>query len=58
MNGGEFVRERLMAGECNVLVGVGGLSVDVEVEGTVGVTDDGDIEHCNPIVLLDLFGPL
>ena len=35
-----------------------GLSVDVEVEGTVGVADDGDIKQSDPIVLLNLFGPL
>ena len=43
--------------EWNILISVGGLAVDVEVEGVVGVADDCDVKHGNPAVLFHFFGP-
>ena len=42
----------------DVLVGVGGLAVDVEVECAIRVVDDGDIQHGNFASLLNFFRPL
>ena len=58
MDGGEFVCERLVAGEVNVLVGVCRLAVDVKIERAICVADDCDIEHGYAVVLLDFFSPL
>ena len=47
----------LVAVEWDVLVCVGGLAVDVKVEGAVGIADDCDVKHGYATVLLDFFGP-
>ena len=47
-----------MTVKCNVLVGVCGLAIDVEVERAVRIANDGDIKHSNSSVLLNFFGPL
>ena len=58
MDGGEFVCERLVAGEVNVLVGVCRLAVDVKIERAIRIADDCDIEHGYAVVPLDFFSPL
>ena len=47
-----------MAVEVNILVCVCGLAIDVKIECAVGVVDDGDVQHGDATILLDLFGPL
>ena len=47
-----------MAVEVNILVCVCGLAIDVKIECAVGVVDDGDVQHGDAAILLDLFGPL
>ena len=44
--------------EVDVLVGVCGLAIDVEVERAVRIANDGDIKHSNSSILLNFFGPL
>ena len=58
MDGGEFVRESLVAVKWNVLVGVRGFAIDVKVEGAVGVVDDGDIKHGYASIFFDFLCPL
>ena len=45
MDGGVFVSKWLVAVEWDVLVGVSGFAIDVEVQGAIAVSDDGDVEH-------------
>ena len=55
MDGGEFVGEWLMAGECDVLVSVSGFSVDVEIERSIRVVNYINVQHRDFPVLLDFF---
>ena len=48
----------MVAVKRNVLVGVCGLAVDIEIESAIRVVDDGYIQHGNFATLLDFFGPL
>ena len=47
-----------MAAECDVLVCVGWLPVDVKVKSAVSIVDDVDIEHRNYAVLFIFLSPL
>jgi hypothetical protein len=48
----------LVAVECNILVGVGGLPVDFEGECAIRSTDDGYIKHVDSAFTLYFKGPL
>ena len=47
-----------MAVPGDVLVGVGGFAVDIEVEGAIRVADNGDVQHGDFTVLLNFLCPL
>ena len=42
----------------DVLVSVGGLPVDVELKGAAGLTQDGEVQHVDPVVFLTFGSPL
>ena len=47
----------MVAVEWDVLVGVSGFAIDVEIERSVRIANDGDIKHGYPAVCFDLFRP-
>ena len=58
MNGGEFVGEWLVAVERDVLVCMSGFAIDVEVEGTIAIPNDGNVEHGDTTLYLFFHRPL
>ena len=58
MDGGEFMREWLVAVKWYVLVCVCRFAIDVEVERPILVADDSPIQHRYPPLLLHFLGPL
>ena len=57
MDGGEFVREWLVAVKGYVLVGVRGFAIDIKAERAIKIVDDCDIQHGNLAILLDFNSP-
>ena len=57
MDGCEFMREWLVAVEGDVLVSVCRFAIDIKMEASIRVMDNGDVQHCNASILLYFFRP-
>ena len=56
-DGGKFVTEGCVGIEWDVLVCVGGFSVDIKGQNAIVVSSDGNVEHGNSIVLFFFLCP-
>ena len=53
----KFVGEWLVTVKGDVLVGVGRFAINVKIETTIVIVNDGDIKHGNLAIFLDFFRP-
>ena len=53
----KFVGEWLVTIKGDVLVGVGRFAINVKIETTIVIVNDGDIKHGNLAIFLDFFRP-